>query len=58
MGEALDKCSYGRVHRIAQEFEHLQQVKDHIRAPTEDENENYDKGHLDGLHFGLGNQSS
>ena len=35
---------------------YLQEVVHHVGTPTEDEDENDDKRHLDSLHFGLGNE--
>ena len=55
MCEALNKSSDGRAGCPSK---HLEKVKQHVRGPAKDENENDDKGHFDGLHFGFGNQAT
>lgn len=37
---------------------YLQEVVHHVGTPTEDEDKNNDKGHLDRLHFGLWNEAA
>ena len=44
-------CAVGGVVRDA--VVDLEEVEDDVGAPAEDEDEDDDKGHLDGLHFGL-----
>ena len=55
MCEALNKSSDGRAGCPSKD---LEKVKQHVRGPAKDENENDDKGHFDGLHFGFGNQAT
>jgi hypothetical protein len=36
---------------------YLKQIKENVRTPAEDKDEDDDEGHLDGLHFGLRNEA-
>ncbi len=58
-GQTLDKGCHGDGGLVLRNaVEHLQQVEDHVGAPAENEDENDDEGHLDGFHFGLGNEAA